>query len=138
MTKRGLAVAVVKHSHHSPDVRGKDSARFSHAGARIVVFAGVASFVLIQDSPEPWMRALPVDVVLVEGYSRRSIAPLRFAIRRPSEAPRIVDRILRACPRSPRRAKIELDGHELAADAVWRFVRNLMELRGVSEVRRSE
>jgi len=134
---RGLSVAVVKHSHHSPDLRGKDSDRFTRAGARVVLFAGPASFVTFRGNPQLLVGTLPVDVVLVEGYSRRSFGPLRFRIRRSSEVPRLVARILQVSPRAPRSTTLVLDGRRKRTDLWWRFVANLMEARGVLEVRKS-
>jgi molybdopterin-guanine dinucleotide biosynthesis adapter protein len=136
LVSRGYSVAVVKHSHHTPDLRGKDSARFSAAGARLVLFAGPTSFLTFRGVTVELIRSLPVDVVLVEGYSRRSFGPLRFSIRAPSEAPGLVRRILERVPeRRDRPRALLVDGRRTRSDPVWRFVANVMAHRGVRELR---
>jgi molybdopterin-guanine dinucleotide biosynthesis protein MobB len=135
LTLRGLRVGVVKHSHHTPDLRGKDSARFSSAGASVVVFSGPVSFVVFRSESEESLRALPVDVVLVEGYSTRRLGSHRYEISAPAQAPGIVSKILRVCPRTTRAATVVLDGRRSRADPQWEFVVNLMRVRGVREVR---
>jgi molybdopterin-guanine dinucleotide biosynthesis adapter protein len=102
---RGYAVAVLKHSHHVPDLRGKDTDRFRAAGADFVLFSGRRSFVLFRGEALELMRSLPVDVVLVEGYSSRSLGHLRLEPRGVSEVPRlrrgILDRVEQARNRPP-------------------------------------
>ena len=138
LAARGLSVAVVKHSHHAPDLSGKDSSRFATAGAELVLFLGSVSFLSFRGASEDLLRSLPADIVLIEGYSRRTFGPLRFTIRAPAEAPAIVDRILRAAPRRPVPARIRVDGKAKRADPLWRFVGNLMSVRRVAEVRSGE
>jgi molybdopterin-guanine dinucleotide biosynthesis protein MobB len=135
LVARGLTVGVVKHSHHSPDLRGKDSARFSVAGAHVVLFSGPVSFLTFHGASEELVRALPVDVALVEGFSRRSFGSRRFTIRSPAEVARLVNRIVRVAPRPPKPSTIILDGRRKGADPLWRLVANVMALRGVREVR---
>jgi molybdopterin-guanine dinucleotide biosynthesis protein MobB len=129
-------VGVVKHSHHSPDLEGKDTARFTEAGAAAVLFASRTSFLAFPRSAGPLVRILPVDVVLVEGYSQRTFGGRRFRIRDPHEVPTIVARILKAAPRRPAKASAVLDGRTRPADPLWRLVLNLMAERRVREVRR--
>jgi molybdopterin-guanine dinucleotide biosynthesis protein MobB len=128
-------VAVVKHSHHSPDLSGKDSERFSSAGAELVVFSGRTSFATFGHFSEEFVRILPVDVVLIEGYSQRSFGSQRYTIRQPSEAARLVARILRSCPLRAGSPVIVTDGRRVPADPLWRLVRNAMAVRNVGEVR---
>jgi molybdopterin-guanine dinucleotide biosynthesis protein MobB len=129
-------VAVVKHSHHTPDLEGKDTARYRGAGAEIVLFASSESFLEFRGSAESLVRVLPVDVVLVEGYSRRTFGGVRIRIRRPEQAPGVVARILKTAPRRPAAASVLLDGRRRSADPIWRLVVNVMEERLVREVRR--
>ncbi|HSG57178.1 MAG TPA: molybdopterin-guanine dinucleotide biosynthesis protein B [Paracoccaceae bacterium] len=82
ITGRGFTVSTVKHAHHSFDVDqpGKDSHRHRVAGAREVVLASGARWVLmheLRDEAEPPLaellaRLAPVDLVLIEGYKRDS------------------------------------------------------------------
>ncbi len=135
LAARGLAVAVAKHSHHAPDLRGPSPSRAAHAGARVVVFDGRRSFLTFRGTPLPWLRCLPVDVVLVEGYSRHRFGSSRYTIRSPSEAPALVRRILAEAPVRTQVATVVLDGKRTRADPAWQFVANLMASRHVREVR---
>jgi molybdopterin-guanine dinucleotide biosynthesis protein MobB len=136
LAARGLRVAVVKHSHHSPDLEGKDTARYTAAGAHAVLFASRGSFLAFRGSPERLVRLLPVDVVLVEGYSQRTFGGPRLRITAPMEAARVVRRILKIAPRRRSRASVVLDGRRRSADPLWRLVLNVMAERRVREVRR--
>jgi molybdopterin-guanine dinucleotide biosynthesis adapter protein len=136
LVRRGLTVAVVKHSHHSPDLEGKDSERFASTGAELVLFSGPRSFLSFAGAPDDLVRSLPVDVILVEGYSKRKFGVLRYTIRRPDEAPSLVRRILRETPRRARRPELRVDGKSRRTDPLWRFVANLMTVRGAREIRR--
>jgi molybdopterin-guanine dinucleotide biosynthesis adapter protein len=136
LKSRGLSVAVVKHSHHSPDLQGKDTARYAEAGADAVLFASRESFLRFQGAPASLVCLLPFDVVLVEGYSRRRFGGFRFRINRPSEAPRLAKRILGRTPRERSRPAIELDGRQQPADRLWWLVLNVMAERQVRTVRR--
>lgn len=109
-------MAVVKHSHHSPDLRGKDSARFVSAGAEFVLFSSRVSFLVFPGEDPDLVRRLPIDVILVEGYSRRRWPGLRFHLRHPGEVAQVVAAIeshvgqprrVRSVP-SPRRARISM------------------------------
>lgn len=82
ITGRGYSVSTVKHAHHAFDLDqpGKDTFRHRAAGARQVMLATGARWVLmseLRDMPEPPLADLlarldPVDLVLVEGYKRDS------------------------------------------------------------------
>jgi len=132
---RGLTVAVVKHSHHAPDLRGKDTSRFTRAGAQLVLFEGTESFLTFRGAAPDLIRSLPADVVLIEGYSHRTFGPYRFTVRSPREASEIVEQVVRAAPRRPRSATIRLDGRSKRVDPLWRLVGNLMAVRQVREIR---
>ena len=75
LRERGLRVAVVKHHHgEAPEAEapGKDTGRFSRAGAEAVVLA-------CGDEPlEKALRRLPseVDIILVEGYKNESVSQI--------------------------------------------------------------
>jgi molybdopterin-guanine dinucleotide biosynthesis adapter protein len=135
LLRRRLTVAVVKHSHHAPDLPGKDTSRFARAGAQLVLFSGTASFLTFRWATPDLIRSLPADVVLIEGYSRRRFGPLRYTVGSPRQASEIVERVVRAAPRRPRSATIRLDGRTKRADPLWRLVGNVMAVRGVREIR---
>lgn len=137
LRRRRLRVAVVKHSHHSPDLAGKDTARFSRAGADLVLFASDPSFALFRGNVARLAGALPVDVVLVEGYSERRWGDMRLRVRSSHSLPALVRRILDAAPRVPARPTVVVDGRRRAADPLWWFVANVLELRRAREVRRA-
>lgn len=136
LAKRRLRVAVVKHSHHFPDLAGKDTARFRAAGASIVLFASRPSFVVFPSSPAALVPILPADVVLIEGFSRRRFGPLRFRIRHPGEAAGVVRRVLAAAPTRRIRRSVVVDGKVRNSDPLWEVVLGVMAARGVEVVRR--
>lgn len=78
LTARGVAVATVKHAHHSFDLDqpGKDSYRHRMAGATEVVVGSANRWALVHElrgAPEPTLAELlarlsPVDLVIIEGY----------------------------------------------------------------------
>lgn len=76
LSRRGLRVAVLKHTHHhDPGDRGKDTWRFRQAGARLVALAGPGLLQISRVYPEEpplseILKALApeADLILVEGY----------------------------------------------------------------------
>lgn len=82
-TRRGLAVASIKHAHHDVTVDGQesDSAFHRRAGAREVALVGADRWALIhdlRDEPAPSLhdiltRLSPCDLVIVEGYKAAHI-----------------------------------------------------------------
>lgn len=88
----GLAVSVIKHSHHDFQMEppGKDSARFRLAGAREVMVASPFRYAIVhelRDAPEPSLaeqvaRLAPADLVLVEGFKAADIP--RIEVYRPA------------------------------------------------------
>ncbi len=79
----GLAVSVIKQSHHDFEVDkpGKDSWRHRQAGAREVLLTSPYRWMLVgelRDAPEPDLEAhiarlSPCDLVLVEGYKHADL-----------------------------------------------------------------
>jgi molybdopterin-guanine dinucleotide biosynthesis adapter protein len=82
-TRRGLAVASVKHAHHAfqIDDADTDSARHRRAGATQVAIVSARRWAIVtelQDAPEPPLadvvaRLSPCDLILVEGYKSAPI-----------------------------------------------------------------
>ena len=82
LTRRGFAVATVKHAHHAFDIdhKGRDSWRHRAAGAHEVAIVSDRMWAIIhplQDEPEPRLdevlaKMAPSDLVVVEGYKRES------------------------------------------------------------------
>lgn len=134
LATRGLRVGVIKHSHHIPDLRGKDSARYRAAGATAVLFRSTETFLLFDDRSLDLLRALPVDVLLVEGYSRRRFGGPRVRVRGVHEIDAAVRQILAASPRRRTRTRLSLDGASRVTDPLWTFVHHLMSVRNVREV----
>lgn len=134
LRSRGLTVAVVKHSHHDPDLRGKDSDRFYRAGADLVLFASRSSFLRIRSPVDALVRVLPVDVVLVEGFHRRTFGGLRLHVDRPGEVAHRVREAVGFAPRRPHRVSLMVNGRRVGADALWRLVANVMASRGTRAV----
>lgn len=92
LTKQGVSVNIIKHSHHDiqlePDT--KDSARLRRAGAAEVMISSPYRFAIfheLRDQAEPDLRAQlqrlsPADLTLVEGFSSHQIP--RLEVFRPS------------------------------------------------------
>jgi molybdopterin-guanine dinucleotide biosynthesis protein B len=82
----GLAVSVIKQSHHDfqVDVPGKDSWRHRQAGAREVLLTSPHRWMLLHElraEPEPALaehiaRLSPCDLVLVEGFRHAALAKI--------------------------------------------------------------
>ncbi|MGI6072547.1 MAG: molybdopterin-guanine dinucleotide biosynthesis protein B [Lachnospiraceae bacterium] len=82
LKKKGLAIAVVKHDSHGLafDREGKDSWRFSHAGADYSVVSGPgqsAVFIGRSLQPEEAFRFISdADLILVEGYKEEAFSQI--------------------------------------------------------------
>ncbi len=94
---RGYRLAVIKHAPHgfNIDRKGKDSWRFTHAGADIVVLSSKDSLCMIQQVvEEPPLEEIismfegKVDVVVVEGYKRSAWPTIEVV--RTSVNPRLI------------------------------------------------
>jgi molybdopterin-guanine dinucleotide biosynthesis adapter protein len=104
-TRRGLAVATVKHAHHAftIDDGATDSARHRRAGAGQIAIVSAARVALITElasQPEPSLAAViarlqPCDLIIVEGYKRAHL------------------------PKIEARRAAQLDKRPLAADDPW-------------------
>lgn len=91
----GIALAVIKHSHHNMDIDlpGKDSYELRAAGAQQIIVACDARWALIKETPNlPFNitqlseQFSAVDLVLVEGFKGESLAKIscyRQAIDKP-------------------------------------------------------
>ncbi len=80
LTRRGVEVSTIKHTHHNVeiDMPGKDSYRHRKSGAKQVMVASSGRWSLVhelRDTAEPSLEELiekmePADLLLVEGYKR--------------------------------------------------------------------
>lgn len=95
---RGLRLAVLKHDahHFEMDKPGKDTYRFTAAGADVVTISNAAQFAMIEQPPqelhlEDIIARLPqVDLVLTEGYKHSRYPKIeihRAVLQRPLIAP---------------------------------------------------
>lgn len=79
---RGLRVAVIKHDGHDfkIDRQGKDSWRFTQAGADITIISSAGKTALVEQRGSPLARAAAmahdVDLILVEGYKRAALTQI--------------------------------------------------------------
>lgn len=79
---KGLRIAVVKHDAHKIDIdrEGKDSWRFSKAGADISVVSSLEKTACIEQRPLSFEQVLEkvhdVDLILVEGYKNEPISQI--------------------------------------------------------------
>lgn len=75
----GLRLAVVKHDAHKfeMDKEGKDSWRFTHAGADMMLISSPEKTAIIEQRPRSFHENLSmlhdVDLILVEGYKQEDI-----------------------------------------------------------------
>lgn len=93
LVRRGLSVAVVKHTHHPlpGDTAESDTGRYAAAGAAAVALAGPGGLRLFLAGEEPSPAVLSglfpaVDLVLLEGYKGSNL-PKVEVLPRGSPAP---------------------------------------------------
>ena len=76
---RGLRVAVMKHDAHKFEIdkEGKDSWRFTNAGADMTLISSQAKTAIIEQRERTFEENISmihdVDIILVEGYKQESI-----------------------------------------------------------------
>ncbi|MGD2143186.1 MAG: molybdopterin-guanine dinucleotide biosynthesis protein B [Anaerolineae bacterium] len=131
LKRRGYRLAVVKHHHHRDlpfDTPGKDSWRFSQAGADHVVLAGpdkVAHLRYFEQEPtlEQVTAAIQnVDLILTEGYKRAN-SPKIEVCRGKTEATLISSRAHLVAIISDRDVNIDLPRFDVEdVAAVARFI----------------
>lgn len=136
LRRKRLRVAVVKHSHHRIDLAGKDTDRFRQSGADLVLFGSDISAILGRFDPRGLLPLLPVDVVLVEGYSRHRLSTDRFVVGGPREAVEVAGVICARAPSRRRRSGLTLDGRAAPSHPMWEFIANLMDQREVVRIER--
>ncbi len=97
LTKRGLKIAVVKHTHHiiELDKKGKDSQRYLAAGAEISVVSGPDEIAVIKKtdrdlSPREIARLIDpdTDLVLTEGF--KNAQTLKIEVHRKEFEPELL------------------------------------------------
>ncbi|MGD0719266.1 MAG: molybdopterin-guanine dinucleotide biosynthesis protein B [Thermoplasmata archaeon] len=131
LRRRGLRVAVLKHSHHSLQVAGKDTDRLRRSGSSVVVFASNECVVFSNWDPTDLATVLPVDVLLIEGFRRRRFPGPRFVVRNPDEAGAIAATIARSVPARALRVALRGDGRVAPIGDMWELVGNLMRREGI-------
>ena len=76
---RGLRLGVVKHDAHDFDIdhEGKDSWRFTHAGADMMLISSATKTAVVETRPRTFEENMAVfhdvDLILVEGYKQESL-----------------------------------------------------------------
>lgn len=100
LKKRGLSIAVIKHSHHDElgfDKEGKDTQRYTNAGAKIVIISGTQEIVIMKKtdhdlSPREIARLVDpdVDLILTEGF--KSAGTLKIEVHRKDIEPELLAR----------------------------------------------
>ena len=96
LKSRGLRVAVIKHDAHEFDIdhEGKDSWRFTRAGADVTLLVSGSKAAIMENRPVPLEsligRIIDVDIILTEGYKNGSwprVAIQRCATGKPLPVP---------------------------------------------------
>jgi len=96
LKRRGLRVAVIKHDAHEFEIdhEGKDSWRFTRAGADVTVVASGSKAAIMENRPVTLetliSKITDVDIILAEGYKSGKwprIAIQRGATRKPLPIP---------------------------------------------------
>lgn len=130
LTRRGYAIATVKHAHHALrlDDEGTDSARHRAAGARQVAVVSEHRWALMTEAPEPDFadildRLAPCDLVVVEGYKSQPIP--KIEARRRNQQPGFA-----LAEQDARVVAIAAD-YEIAADGVPLFP--LDDINGIAD-----
>lgn len=88
LEKKGLTVAIAKHTHHNLDKPETDTARFMRPG-RTVIGLGPGESALFYGEPVPLLKLLPLvkaDILLVEGGKEATWLPRILCLRSPEEA----------------------------------------------------
>ena len=79
---QGLRIAVIKHDGHDFEIdrEGKDSWRFTQAGADISIITSTAKTALIEQRPLSFVQVAAmvrdVDLILVEGYKQEDFTQI--------------------------------------------------------------
>ena len=82
LRRRGLRVAVLKHSGHGPELdwTGKDTWHFLQAGAAVTAASGPGGSMVLEYREWPLLEALGqiqgVDLILVEGYKNEPLTQI--------------------------------------------------------------
>ncbi|MDO5043817.1 MAG: molybdopterin-guanine dinucleotide biosynthesis protein B [Coriobacteriia bacterium] len=87
--KQNIKVGVIKHHSHDTDidVKGKDSWRYSQAGASPVVISSPTQFSVIRQRPEKEATLVElceeiadeVDLIITEGYKYEAMSKIEFS-----------------------------------------------------------
>lgn len=139
LKRRGIRLAVLKHDAHQfeMDRPGKDTYRFTAAGADVVTISNREKMAMIEQPPEELtvadiVRRLPqVDVVLTEGY-KKSRYPKIEIHRKVLARPLIASEeellgIMTDEPVESRARQLELSDIAGCADLIEEYIRNFTE-----------
>lgn len=142
LTKQGLNIGLVKHSHHDieMDKPGKDSYRLRKAGAAQVVLAGIQRSILFREYEEKkdselheqlqLLHTEELDLVLVEGFRDQPFQKIelhRCALEKPFLHIKDKSIIAFACDETIDAVKLpflDLNNLEQIAEFVIHFVQN--------------
>ncbi|AAK40977.1 molybdopterin-guanine dinucleotide biosynthesis protein B [Saccharolobus solfataricus] len=139
--KDNLKVAVVKHSHHKLDLAGKDTYRYRNSGSDLILFQeGEEESVLFMPSVSSLtlITLLPVDVILVEGFSNVDIGK-KYIINNVNEveaiSKQVINDIKKECQKTNRALILDNVKVEVTSDnALLLTLYNLMKVLGVKNV----
>lgn len=140
LKEKGFKVAVVKHSHHKIDLAGKDTDRFRSAGSDYILFqeGDYESILFIPKiSSITLLSLLPVDIILVEGFSNIEIGR-KYLIENPLDIEKVAKAIISdtsQCQRIKVNLKINGNITEISSDKpMLLLLYNLMKILGIADV----
>jgi molybdopterin-guanine dinucleotide biosynthesis protein MobB len=137
---RGLKVAVLKHSHHPPGDRGKDTWRFRQAGAAVAALAAPGLLQINRSFPQdpPLAECLAAldpaaDLILVEGYKFGPLAKIVVLHPALKESPTDLEQVIAVVSPAPVASSAPVFRPE-EVEAIGELILDHLNLAGAKEV----
>jgi molybdopterin-guanine dinucleotide biosynthesis protein B len=135
LKQAGLTVAVVKHSHHELDLRGKDTDRLARSGSDFTLFVSDKCVLFFSCDPVKLISLLPADVVLVEGFAKQKLGE-RLEISNPDQAESLASKIMEKGGKCSVAEEVLIDGQMRTVKGDLALMVNIMKFKNIKGVRR--
>ncbi|MEM3863682.1 MAG: molybdopterin-guanine dinucleotide biosynthesis protein B [Metallosphaera sp.] len=130
---KGLVVAAIKHTHHVINPEGKDTSRYSKAGANLVILHSNDCAMFWKCENLDYLDFIPADVILIEGFANLNLG-VKLEISNPNEAEDIAARISNLASECSKSVRINVIPEQ--KDKIkYMTLYNLMRKWGIREVR---